>query len=371
LELHPSGVPAAETYQRIAAISTEQKRYDDAESELQHAKQNDPGNPGIYYQLGAVYELQGKIERAEENYIKAAEIDPKHVYAYRALGHLYAKQADSKKLAELAQHILGLDLQPAERYQAHVLISNFYQAAKLYELAIEHLNEAVSLDPKRFDAYRAFAQIYEIQQDWSKAQAQYEKVAELEPELQIDMRLRIGQLFLAQQNPEGAENQFSQVKGEELKPDDRRVELLTAGYLETASLYRKQGKLDAMRKACAEVISLVEKLQPTSHHAFRQLGFAHFMNGESAEAARVLRRVLEAEPADAKARLYLALNFLLEGDVDKAQSELKLAIENARQEDDYIYAIEEAEVLAARVPELAGAREMLKALREASQKLKE
>jgi len=86
------------------------------------------------------------------------------------------------------------------------------------------------------------------------------------------------------------------------------------------------------------------------------------MRGEYTEAAQALHQALKAEPADFQARFYLALNLLCQGERVEAQAELDRGISLAQRKDDYVYAIEEAEVLAARVPEVAGAGQMLEAL---------
>ena len=367
LEMQPGGVSAAELHQRVGILLIYQKRYSEAERELLQAKQSDPDNADIYLNLGAVYDRQAKVELALENYTKATEIAPKYGSAYRALGAVYAKQGDIKKLAEMAQNILGLDLDPTERYEAYMLVADAYRSGERYDLAIDNLNEAVSLDPTRLEAHGALGRIYEIQQRWLEARDEYKKIVELDPESQSDMHLRIGYVLVSEQKPEEAEKEFRQFSVETLRPNDERFEFLTAAYIQTAAVYRTQGKLEAMGSLCAEVASLVKNNQLSGHNATRQLGLAHLMRGESGEAAQALRQALEVEPDDVKARLYLAVNSLLQGDRAQAQSELKQANEQAQHQDDYKYAIEEAEVLAARVPEVAGASEMVTALREASQ----
>ena len=367
VELQPSGSVASDAYQRIGSLLVDQKRYDEAEQELQRAVESDPTNGVAYYNLATVCEQQGQVERALKNYTKATEIAPKYGEAYQALGRIYARQGDTESLAKMARHMLELELKPVEKYNAYLIIANAYQEVEL-ERAIGYLEEAVSLDPKRHEAYSALGVIYQTQQRWARAREVYKKIGQLSPESQSDVHLRLGQLFVAEQNPEEAEKEFRQVNVEALEPNDERLDPLTSGYLNTASIYRRQGKLEAMRKACEEVVSLVQRTHSADPNVLRHQGLAYLMRGEYAEASQTLRQALKANPADIKSRLYLAVNLLPKGEPAEAQSQLKQAIEQAQNKDDYIYAIEEAEVLAAHVPEVAGAKEILQALLEARDK---
>jgi cytochrome c-type biogenesis protein CcmH/NrfG len=92
------------------------------------------------------------------------------------------------------------------------------------------------------------------------------------------------------------------------------------------------------------------------------------MREEYPDAERALTRALAADPADVQARFYLALTLLCEGKRDEARVQLDDGILRSRYQSDYRYPIEEAESLAAREPEITGGKEMLQALKEASDK---
>jgi tetratricopeptide (TPR) repeat protein len=366
--LQPDGEEAANAYLRIGTILLQQKRYEEAEKEFQQAIDNDLGNAQAYYNLGTVYEQQGQIDRAIENYTKTTQLLPKHGDAYRALGRIFGKQGDTKSLAQMARNILDLDLQPAERYEAYLLIANAYQAVSLYEWAIDHLNKAISIDPKQIEPYASLGLIYEVQQRWGKAREAYEKIGQLLPEVQPEVHLRLSQLFIAEGNFEDAETELSKIDTKALEPNDVRFKQIASSYLEIASIYRKHGNLEAMKESCAKVMSLTESLDSPDYDNIRLQGFADFMLGNYEKAVQSFRKALTETPADSKARLYLALTLLPLGDQAQAQSQLKEALEQAKSKDDYVYAIEEATVLSNQTPEVPGAKEMLQALREASDK---
>jgi tetratricopeptide (TPR) repeat protein len=369
LELQPQVEEAANAYLRIGTILLKQKRYEEAEKELQQAIDNDPRHVEAYYNLGTVYEQQGQIDRAIENYTKTTQLVPKHLDAYRALGRIFGKQGDTKSLAQMARNILDLDLQPSARYDAYLLIANAYQAVSLYEWAIDYLNKAISIDDKQIAPYASLGLIYEVQQRWGKAREAYEKIGEKLPEAQPDVHLRLNQLFISEGNFESAEAELNKINTKALEPNDVRYKLLASGYLELASIYRKNGNLEAMKGLCAKTISLTKSLESPDYDNIRHQGLADFMLGNYEKAAQSFRKALTETPADAKARLYLALALLPLGDDAQAQSQLTEAIAQAKSKDDYIYAIEEANVLSNQTPEVPGAKAMLQALREASDKV--
>jgi tetratricopeptide (TPR) repeat protein len=368
VELQPSNGGWSEAYEQIGSLMFKRKRYDEAEDALLMAAQIDPGNPAIHFGLGAVYEAQEQVERALGSYKKATEIDPKYGDAYRALGHIYAKKGDTKGLAQMARRILELDLSPTDQYEAHLMIGNAYQEAELYEWAIDHLNKAVSLDPERLEAYTALGLIYEIQQLWGKAGDIYRRVGQLNPESEPDVHFRLGQLYLLEQKPEEAEQEFEQVKARILAVNDERVELLRTAYLLIASIYRKNGKLEGMKRACAEVLSQLQSNHSQDQNALRHEGLARLMLGQYEAATDALRKALESNEADTKARLYLAVSLLPLNEAEEAQLHLKKAIQHIKLREDYDVAIAEAEALVTRVPEVAGAKNLLQELREASDK---
>jgi tetratricopeptide (TPR) repeat protein len=368
VELRPTNGLSSEAHERIGNLMFNEKRYGEAEAEFQMAAQIDPVNAGIHYSLGALYEKQNDMERAMASYAKATEISPKYGEAYRALGHLYAKKGDTKGLAQMAGQILELDLAPTDQYEAHLMIGNAYQEAELYEWATDHFNKAISIAPERLEAYSALGLIYEIQQNWTKARDAYEKIGELSPESWSDVHFRLGQIYVLEKKPEEAEKEFELVKDQVVLANHERLELLRTAYLIIAAIYRKQGKLEAMRKACAEVLSQLQSGHSPGHDASRHQGLACLMLGQYQAAVDTLRQALELNEADAKARLYLAVGLLPLNDISGAQSQLKKAIEQIQYKEDYDVAIEEAETLATQVPEVAGANDVVQTLREASNK---
>ncbi|MEW6170853.1 MAG: tetratricopeptide repeat protein [Candidatus Omnitrophota bacterium] len=63
----------------------------------QKALEFEPYYPGVYNDLGVVFEAKGWNGRAEQFYLKAIEIDPKYTNPYTNLALLYTKKGDLRK----------------------------------------------------------------------------------------------------------------------------------------------------------------------------------------------------------------------------------------------------------------------------------
>jgi tetratricopeptide (TPR) repeat protein len=365
IDISPKRIDA---YLQLASLCQQQDKLDEAEQLLRQAVQNDSTNAEAYYNLGMIYEHQEVFDRALESYKKATELAPKYGDAYRARGRIYANLKDTKGLDQMARDILEVGRDDIEKYDVYLLVAETYYTAGLYEQAIDYLNNAVTVDPERIDAHDALGLTYEAQQRWAEARNEYEKIGQLSPESQTDVHIKLARLFLAEDKPGEALGEFRKVALPAPDVSDPRLLLLTSGYLDVASGYRKLGKTEAMMGVCGEIVSLVQESQTADPDLLRHEGLAYLMRGEYKEASRVFRGVLKSNPADIKARLYLALSLAAQGEPDEAQSQLMQAIEQTRERADFDYAIIEAEVLAARAPEIVGAKSILQALREASEK---
>jgi tetratricopeptide (TPR) repeat protein len=80
---------------------------------------------------------QKNYGEAEQALQEAIRLDPKYGPAYSTLGRLYGESKDISRLQQLSRQIFGLELTTDEEYNAHVIIADGYQSAKLYEEATD------------------------------------------------------------------------------------------------------------------------------------------------------------------------------------------------------------------------------------------
>ncbi len=87
------------------------------------------------------------------------------------------------------------------------------------------------------------------------------------------------------------------------------------------------------------------------------------MQGKYDDATKPLQLCLELHPDDVRARLYLALNLLCQGNRSEAFQQLDRGLSNVEDRSVIGSALREAEVLAARTPEVSGAKDMLEKIK--------
>ncbi|MGK7926259.1 MAG: tetratricopeptide repeat protein [Spirulina sp.] len=392
----PDPVQKSAIYEARGDSLIQQERYSDAEEALLQALKYNPSNAGACFSLGEVYGRQNELDRAAEMYTKTIQIDSQYLTAYMALCRVYGKQGDVAGIGRTARQIESLQLETAEQYQANLEIAQSYVNAHLEEWAIEQLRKAVELDQNLPDAHIQLAEIFVSLKEWPKARNEYEIVGQLSPERKPDVYLKIGNLFVQEDKLKEAENAYLQAIEADPKRADaylalgrvymdlnrweeaekafrqaislapEQLDIAPNAYLLIADILRSQGKNKEMQEACAHVISLVQGAESPDYNALRQQGLAYFMQGNHTEAELALNKALEANPADARARFYLALDLLCLEQPDRAEELLQQGIESALNESYYESAIREAKVLADQRPEVPGAKKMLQTLIETS-----
>jgi tetratricopeptide (TPR) repeat protein len=97
----------------IACIATDQ--LDKAIDAMQKAIAIDKDKDAYYFELGALLERTGEFERAVKNIKRSIELNPMHSNAHNFLGYIYAMQG--KSLDEALDHLnKALSIQPRNGY---------------------------------------------------------------------------------------------------------------------------------------------------------------------------------------------------------------------------------------------------------------
>jgi tetratricopeptide (TPR) repeat protein len=151
------------------------------------------------------------------------------------------------------------------------------------------------LDAGNPDAYIQLGWVYEVQQQWSKARAEYERVSQLVPDLQRNVALRISQLYVNEGNLDAAIQAF--LEGIELAPDE------PDGYLGLARLYEAQGRPEEAQATYSRMQSRGPNMAALAHQA---LGTLAERQGDVTRAEEEYRQALALAPEDPSAHLLLA-----------------------------------------------------------------
>lgn len=114
-----------EAYEYLGEIYTERREYEEAIESLAFAKQLNPKDDRIAYDLGVVYERRGDLDTAKRYYKEAVKLAPNNPRnlngllqiaielkdkptAERALNQLKEVNPENQKLAELGETVAGL-----------------------------------------------------------------------------------------------------------------------------------------------------------------------------------------------------------------------------------------------------------------------
>ncbi|HEY3779628.1 MAG TPA: sulfotransferase [Fimbriimonadaceae bacterium] len=116
-----------------------------AKSCLESVVRLQPANPMLRCKLGGAYELLARDGEAAIQYKKAIAAQPRMEEAYFRLGHLLLAQGSYTEAVELCKSGLSILARPAH---LHLLYAQALRKAQEPDLSEEHLQKAISLDPK-------------------------------------------------------------------------------------------------------------------------------------------------------------------------------------------------------------------------------
>ena len=258
----------------------------------------------------------GQIDRAIVDYREALRIEPTHANAKTGLS-----QALTAKGIETAGDTGS-------------------------NAAIPMLEEAVKLDPKNDIAFAKLGEVYDANNDSTKALANYEKALQINPELPSIyvpagvIYLSNGEIAKAEAAAQNAEKRgvndgsLNNLKGMILYKQNKNTEALAAfdkvlatdGRNATAKYYRAS-LLDRMNQPDKSVAAYQETvaLEPTYSPAWYDLGVSYYNRGDYAKAANAYQEAIKVDPTYYQAHYNLASTYRQMEKYPDANSEYALA----------------------------------------------
>lgn len=195
--------------------------YDQARTEFEELLRRDPDSSQVHMLLGEAYDALGQTQNAvhefelaakkgdvpdahfalgfllwrDKHYDKAADefqkelaTDPKHFQALAYLGDIRLKEGDSAAAEKLLRESLSSkDGLWITHYDLGLLASE----QKQYATAIEQLQQAAKLDPKRADTHYRLAQVYKEAGKPEAAKEELRTVAQLHRQYNQDLILKV------------------------------------------------------------------------------------------------------------------------------------------------------------------------------------
>lgn len=258
----------------------------------------------LYEQLAMQYVRQEYIDRAIEEYKLAIEADPESSYLRRELIKLYAGVNRLDDAVAEANSILERDPKDAE---THKLLGEIYRGYALdrrtgpneamLRTAIEHLEQALEISPRDFEALTSISTLYRVAGRNQEALEALETALEVDPESSEALTALAG-LYIDTGEPEKGIEALERVNRAE-GSDERRARML-------ADAYQKAGR----HKEAAEVLQdLLDDAQGQGGNTLpirRMLAESLMLGGELDLAVEQYEALLEAEPRSAEHHLRIS-----------------------------------------------------------------
>jgi lipopolysaccharide biosynthesis regulator YciM len=295
------------------------------------------------------YVLSDDPDAAIEELTRVAGVTPEAIDTYFALGQLLRRKGDHARAIRIHENIiLCPGLSPAAKQAAARELAHDYRGSGLFGRATEILERVIANDPASRDALRELREVAEEAGDWERAVRVEERLAELgagDPSILAHLRAARARALLGAGDEDGAAAVAAAALAAQPESADARAangEVLLARGEADAAIAALTAAVDARPDALSLVfgaleeafarqgahaglgVLLGERLRERPDDPFLRLALARHLRrrGLGAEAAALLRKVLEADPGLLEARKELAEILLAEGTAEELRGEL-------------------------------------------------
>ena len=162
-----------------AKVLLGQRRFNDAEVELERARASHGENDEIANFLGTVYRQQGKTDLAMQQFRRAVELEPRSAPAQTNLAEMLMDRGQASEAFERLN--LALDVKPDDAV-AYFDLGLLYTAVKDWPQAAHYFRAATTYDPDFVNAYNNLGAALEKVGDASGAMEAYARAIQLRPD---------------------------------------------------------------------------------------------------------------------------------------------------------------------------------------------
>ena len=237
--------------------------------------------------------------QAVEEYKLALNADPNSKYLQDGLADLYFKLGRIREAVTAAQDQVKKD--PSD-LAAHTLLGKVYlrslgdmqgaQSAEMLQLAIGEYEKLAQLNPKNVETHLLLGQLYGLNKDTSKAEAQFKLAKDIDGNSE-DAILAMARLYGEQGQPQQAVDALSAIP-----KDDRgaRISFALGGAYD--QLRKPKLAAQAYRDALDE--------EPDNPDTQRALAAALLADNQLAEALPVYQAIVVADPSDVESQIKIS-----------------------------------------------------------------
>lgn len=270
-----------------------------------------PYNPDVQFRLGQAYRKAGQAQDALDAFDRLLQLPGGEAYAgayvqmgmaHEALGQLAAAEAQYQRAIELSSG--------SQLASAHFQLGDLYRKQGRIDEAIDHLEQALSLDPTFTEARLQLGVAYQAAGDTAKAQ---EVIVSVVDDSASNSRAvaqaytKLGDLAQAQGDVATAQAQYQAAKDAD--------PTYANAFVQQGLLYEADGRVN---EAQAEFLAAIAA-DPGSAEAHFRLGKAYRQAGRIREAIAELERAAEISPGYIEVYLNLSQALLDIGDQEQAE----------------------------------------------------
>jgi predicted Zn finger-like uncharacterized protein len=278
LELDPNSLPGGRL--QNGRVLWRLGKVDEAITELEKAKTDDPRSVDIPIALGAVRLAKGDTAEAESNLLLALGREPSNPEANFYMAQVKAKRSEFTQAIDSMRSAVE---RAPRRADYRLAFGTIYKDAKRPAEALEQWTEAVKLDPTLADAHEALGQAHLDRGNFDAAIDSFQ--AALKADAQRTRALAyIGDTHFAATRWREAIRSYESA----LKADPK----LTFVYYKLGRSYNEMGQyakaIDWFRKSTQE--------DPSNATAWNNLGYAYKEKGKRKEAVQAFKEYLQLKP---------------------------------------------------------------------------
>jgi tetratricopeptide (TPR) repeat protein len=277
---------------------------------LEHRAAASPNSLDLALRLAVSCLRAGRLTQARQEFERAAQLNSSAALPFVGLACVYDELGQTAVALQHLERARACDPgDPAVSFGIGFCLERLGRMAE----ARAAYAQAIEQCPQLRNAYERLAAIAIRDGDWAGAIAQYERLADMEPD-DLDVLLTLGNLYLQAERPEEAIEQYQQalfVEPETEAPPFESEELVDEGRL---------------RDAITALEKLIRKY-PGVAPFHVQLGDLYVRAGQDLKAIEQYRLALEAQPSFLEATVKLGTQHMRQGRLVDAAITFNRAVE--------------------------------------------
>ncbi len=277
-----------QAYFNLALVCSAQDRWDEAVQAYRQGLQSNGSDSEGWANLGAAYEKLGRTDDALASYTKALELSPQEWQARVRMGLIHAQQGDWGRAHKLFEEATTLNESDWEAWNG-LGLAQFHQN-QLNEARGSYL-KCLQINDRCAEAYNNLGNLFAKLEDTAAAERAYRDAAQRSPK-DPDILFNLGEFLFKQGHPD-TERTLKRVV--EINPADFDAwELLRRWYPQHPDYAGWRQALEILLARRPRDIELLRELAGAAEHL-----------NDMPASLDALRRVIELDPADQDAHLFI------------------------------------------------------------------